>query len=161
MEIRSAQHKDIESILDIYNEAILNTVATFDTELRTLEQQTQWFHNHGELYPIWVAEQEGIIIGWASLNPYSDRLAYRRTAELSLYIHSDYRGQGVGKQLMKQVLDAGLAAGLHTVLSRIVEGNESSIHLHEVYDFKHVGIMREVGFKFGRMLDVIMMQKML
>lgn len=161
MKIRTAEQADIQSILDIYNEAILTTVATFDTEERTMEQQTQWFNNHGELYPILVAEQDGRVIGWASLNPYSDRLAYKRTSEVSLYIHSDSRGRGVGKELLRQVLEAGRAAGLHTVLSRIVEGNDSSIHLHRVYGFEDVGIMREVGFKFGRMLDVVMMQKML
>jgi phosphinothricin acetyltransferase len=163
MKIRKAERADIGSILDIYNEAILTTVATFDTEPRTLEQQTQWYDNHGELYPILVAEQEqdGRIIGWASLNPYSDRLAYKRTAEASLYIHSAFRGQGAGKLLLQAVLEAGRTAGLHTVLSRIVEGNDSSIHLHQVFGFHHVGIMREVGFKFGKMLDVVMMQKML
>ncbi|MDF2962693.1 MAG: GCN5-related N-acetyltransferase [Paenibacillus sp.] len=161
MDIRFAQQNDIPWILDIYNEAILHTVATFDTVIRTLEQQEQWFHNHGERHPVLVAELDGRIVGWASLNPYSDRLAYERTAELSLYIQSDYRGQGIGKQLLQQVLEAGKEAGLHTVLSRIVEGNDSSIHLHRVYGFDHVGVMREVGFKFGRMLDVVLMQKML
>lgn len=161
MIIRSAALEDVPSILKIYNEAILNTVATFDTVPRTLEQQEFWFKQHGDRYPVLVAELGGAVVGWASLNAYSDRLAYERTSELSLYIHHDFRGQGIGKKLMEQVLEAGKDAGLHTVLSRIVEGNDSSIYLHRIFGFDYIGVMREVGFKFDRLLDVILMQKML
>ncbi|ULL14701.1 N-acetyltransferase [Paenibacillus sp. H1-7] len=161
MIIRTAVEADIHAILAIYNEAVLHTVATFDTVPRTLEQQQQWFQLHGTRYPVLVAELGGIVVGWASLNPYSDRLAYERTSELSLYIHHDFRGQGIGKKLMDQVLKAGKEAGLHTVLSRITEGNDSSIYIHREFGFDYIGVMREVGFKFDRMLDVILMQKML
>ncbi|MBE1441016.1 GNAT family N-acetyltransferase [Paenibacillus sp. OAS669] len=161
MIIRTAVIEDVPSILTIYNEAILNTVATFDTVPRTLEQQETWFKQHGDRYPIIVAELGGTVVGWASLNAYSDRLAYARTSEMSLYIHHDFRGQGIGKQLMEKVLEAGKQAGLHTVLSRIVEGNDSSIYIHRTYGFDYIGVMREVGFKFDKMLDVILMQKML
>ncbi|MFE5319155.1 GNAT family N-acetyltransferase [Paenibacillus sp. NPDC056579] len=161
MIIRTAVESDIHAILAIYNEAVLHTVATFDTVPRTLEQQQQWFQLHGTRYPVLVAELGGIVVGWASLNPYSDRLAYERTSELSLYIHHDFRGQGIGKKLMDQVLKAGKEAGLHTVLSRITEGNDSSIYIHREFGFDYIGVMREVGFKFDRMLDVILMQKML
>lgn len=161
MQIRQATRHDIGSIVEIYNEAVLNTVATFDTVPRTLAQQEAWFDAHGERHPIVVAEQDGQVVGWASLNAYSDRLAYERTAELSLYIHSNHRGQGMGQQLTEAVLKAGKSAGLHTVLSRIVEGNESSIYIHEKWGFHHVGVMKEVGFKFGRLLDVVIMQKIL
>ncbi|MFH5185425.1 GNAT family N-acetyltransferase [Paenibacillus sp. TAB 01] len=161
MNVRRAAKQDVAAIVEIYNEAVLNTVATFDTVPRTLEQQEAWFDAHGERHPILVAELDGAVVGWASLNPYSDRLAYERTAELSLYIHSSHRGQGIGQQLMTAVLETGKAAGLHTVLSRITEGNASSIYMHEKYGFAHVGVMKEVGTKFDRLLDVIMMQKML
>ncbi|MCS7460094.1 GNAT family N-acetyltransferase [Paenibacillus doosanensis] len=161
MMIRTAAKADVKAILDIYNEAILHTVATFDTVERTLEQQEAWFDQHGSRYPIIVAELGGTVVGWASLNAYSDRLAYERTSELSLYIHHDFRGKGIGKQLIQRVLEEGKTAGLHTVLSRIVEGNDSSIYLHRLYGFEYIGVMREVGFKFDRMLDVILMQKML
>lgn len=161
MNIRTSIISDVPSILVIYNEAVLNTVATFDTVPRTLEQQKEWFGQHSPTYPVLVAEEKGLIIGWASLNRYSDRLAYARTAELSLYVRSGHRGQGLGRQLMEAILEAGKAGGLHTVLSRIVEGNDASIHLHEQFGFDTVGTMREVGFKFDRLLDVVLMQKML
>ncbi|WP_284640837.1 GNAT family N-acetyltransferase [Paenibacillus silviterrae] len=161
MRIRMASLEDVPAILDIYNEAVLHTVATFDTVPRTLEQQLEWFGKHGAMYPVLVAEQEGAVIGWASLNQYSDRLAYARTAELSLYIMEGQRGKGTGRALLGAVLEAGKAGGLHTVLSRIVEGNDTSIHLHRAFGFDLVGTMRQVGFKFDRLLDVVLMQKML
>ena len=161
MNIRMAVLTDVPAILDIYNEAIVHTVATFDTVLRTLEQQEQWFALHGDRYPVMVAEMDGRVVGWASMNPYSDRLAYERTAELSLYIYSEFRGQGIGKQLLVRILEKGKEAGLHTVLSRITEGNDSSIYLHKINGFEHVGVMKEVGTKFGQLLNVIMMQKIL
>ncbi|MEK8130510.1 N-acetyltransferase family protein [Paenibacillus filicis] len=161
MKIRLAVIEDIPSILVIYNEAVANTVATFDTVPRTLEQQEEWFAQHGDAYPVMVAEYNGIIAGWSSLNRYSDRQAYARTSELSLYIHPDYRGQGIGRQLLEVMLREGKEAGLHTVLSRIEESNEASLHLHRAYGFETVGTMREVGVKFGRLLNVVLMQKML
>jgi L-amino acid N-acyltransferase len=161
MNIRPAIISDVPSIMVIYNEAVLNTVATFDTVPRTLEQQKEWFSQHSPSYPVLVAEEKGHVIGWASQNRYSDRLAYARTAELSLYVRVGYRGQGVGRKLMEAILEAGKAGGLHTVLSRIVEGNDSSIHLHKQFGFDTIGTMREVGFKFDCLLDVILMQKML
>ncbi|MGG2201156.1 N-acetyltransferase family protein [Paenibacillus validus] len=161
MRIRQAHLRDVPQILDIYNEAIANTVATFDTVPRTLEQQEQWFEQHGDAFPVLVAELDGIVAGWSSLNRYSDRLAYARTSELSLYTRDGYRGQGIGKALLEAVLAQGKQAGLHTVLSRIEEGNASSLHLHRLFGFETVGTMREVGVKFGRLLNVVLMQKML
>ncbi|WP_159887192.1 GNAT family N-acetyltransferase [Paenibacillus puerhi] len=161
MDIRLAALDDVPSILEIYNEAIVNTVATFDTVPRTLEQQQEWFAQHGDAYPVLVAEIGGIIAGWSALNRYSDRLAYARTSELSLYIRDEYRGQGIGRELLERMLREGKQAGLHTILSRIEESNEASLHLHRAYGFEQVGTLREVGVKFGRLLNVVLMQKML
>ncbi|WP_019535813.1 GNAT family N-acetyltransferase [Paenibacillus ginsengihumi] len=161
MNIRRAMRTDLSAITEIYNEAVLHTTATFDTVPRTLEQQEQWYAQHGREYPVLVAEADGTVVGWSSLNRYSDRPAYARTAELSLYIHSDRRGQGIGKTLLGRTLEEGRTAGLHTVISRITGGNDSSIHLHRIYGFETVGTMREVGIKFGQWLDVVIMQKLL
>ena len=135
-----------------------NTTATFDTQPKTLQEQKAWFQNH-QPYPILVAMQEARVVGWASLSKWSDRCAYSDTAEISLYIKEQYRGQGVGKKLLAAIIQKGQEAGLHTVIARIAEGNEVSIHLHEVSGFDHIGVMREVGQKFGRRLDVYLMQK--
>jgi L-amino acid N-acyltransferase YncA len=157
--IRDATLVDLPAITDIYNEAIRKTVATFDTEPKTEAEQKTWFLQHGAKNPIIVAEASGAIIGWASLSMWSDRCAYADAAEISLYVRDEHQGKGIGRRLMKEVLEKGKKAGLHTVLARIAEGNEISVHLHEAMGFAHVGVMKEVGRKFGRLLDVYLMQK--
>ena len=157
--IRKAKIEDLISINDIYNEAIEKTVATFDTTPKTLEEQKNWFTNHGQKNPILVAEKEENILGWASLSEWSDRCAYSDTAELSLYIKEKYHGQGIGRKLLEAIIKEGKKTGLHTVIARITEGNEASIHLHEAVGFFHIGIMKEFGQKFGKRLDVYLMQK--
>jgi len=157
--IRKAAMEDLAAITEIYNEAILKTVATFDTEPKTVEEQKPWFESHDSRHPILVAEQDGTIVGWASLSKWSDRCAYSDTAELSVYVKEELRGRGIGKKLMREILDQGQKKGLHTVLARIAESNEVSVRLHEAFGFEHVGTMKEVGRKFGKLLDVHMMQK--
>ena len=157
--VRKAVLSDLGAITEIYNDAILKTVASFDTEPKSLEEQKTWFANHSDKYPILVAEQGGLIVGWASLSRWSDRCAYSDTAEVSVYVREEHRGKGVGTELMRRILSQGRKAGLHTVVARIAESNEASIRLHEVFGFEHVGTMREVGRKFGKLLDVHLMQK--
>lgn len=147
------------AITDIYNEAILTTDATFDVELKSVSEQKVWFDDHGKKNPILVAVVDGAVQGWASLSKWSTRCAYTKTAEISVYVKQEYRGRGIGTRLMHDILAAGETAGLHTVLSRITAGNDVSVHLHEQAGFEHIGIMKEVGNKFGRTLDVVMMQR--
>jgi len=156
---RRAELKDIEAITEIYNNAILTTVATFDTEPKTMDEQKVWFENHDDRYPIFVAELDGALAGWASLSKWSDRCAYADTAEISLYVKEEFQGKNIGKKLLEAILEEGQRVGLHSVISRIAEGNEVSVHLHESVGFRHIGVMKEVGRKFGRLLDVSMMQK--
>jgi phosphinothricin acetyltransferase len=157
--IRPATLSDLPAITEIYNKAVLTTTATFDTEPKSETNRRVWFDEHDARHPILVAESEGVVIGWASLSRWSDRLAYADTAEISLYVKSEYRGLGVGKQLIRQIVEAGQQAGLHTLIARIADGNEVSIHLHKTVGFELVGVMRQVGRKFGRLLDVHLMQK--
>lgn len=159
VEIRSAALADLEEITKIYNEAILKTVATFDTEIKTIGEQKKWFKNHGRKNPILVSILNRNIIGFASLSKYSSRCAYSDTAELSLYIKEKYQGKGYGKKLMESIVKEGEKVGLHAVISRITEGNDKSVYLHKSVGFEHVGIMKEVGFKFGKRLDVVLMEK--
>jgi len=158
LKIRPATDADQQRIMEIYNDAVLNTTATFDTEPRTIEKQMIWFRNHKKNHPVIVAEEDGKVIGWASLSPWSDRCAYDTTVEVSVYIDTDFRGKGIGSKLLEMVTLEGKKLSNHTVLSRITEGNEVSIHLHEKFGYRHVGVMKEVGYKFGRFLDVNMMQ---
>jgi len=158
--IRDASLKDLTEITEIYNEAILNTVATFDTNIKTLDEQKEWFDKHGSKNPIIVAEENGKITGWASLSKYSDRCAYSDTAELSLYVKEESQGRGIGKKLMEGIIKKGEQAGIHAIISRIAEGNQVSVHLHKMVGFEHIGIYKEVGYKFEKRLDVYLMEKL-
>ncbi len=156
--IRTATLDDVDAITEIYNDAIVKTVATFDTTPKRQEEQEHWFRAHGDRYPILVAEQDHYLLGWAALSPWSDRCAYAETAEVSLYVREGHRGQGIGRRLLHAIIDEGRKAHVHTVIARIADGNDVSIHLHESIGFRHIGVMREVGRKFGRLLDVYLMQ---
>jgi phosphinothricin acetyltransferase len=155
---RPATEQDQEAIMDIYNDAVVNTTATFDTEKRTIEKQLRWFRNHKSNHPVFVAVEDEKVAGWASLSAWSDRCAYEGTVEVSVYIHPGSRGKGIGKKLLQIITEEGRKAKNHSVISRIAAENEVSIHIHESLGYKHIGIMKEVGLKFGRYIDVCMMQ---
>ena len=156
--IRLAQQTDLHAINEIYNESVLNDTATFDTDPKTMEERQTWFQNHLGNYPAIVAQDHGGIIGWASLTRWSDRCAYDGTAEVSVYIHHEHRGRGIGNLLLIDLIKLARDKKLHYLLSRITEGNQVSIHLHQKHGFRTIGVMREVGFKFGRFLDVTLME---
>jgi phosphinothricin acetyltransferase len=156
--IRQATPADLGQITEIYNDAIQKTTATFDTEPKTLEEQESWFANHDASHPILIAEQDGLVTGWASLSQWSDRCAYNATAEISLYVKEEYRGKEIGKELMKAIIQEGKTAGLHTVIARIAGSNKISADLCKSFGFQYIGTMREVGKKFDKLLDVHLMQ---
>ncbi len=162
MNIRVAQEQDLPSLLDIYNYEVLNGTATFDLEPKTLEERKVWFdaHNVGN-HPLWVAEEEGRVIGYVSLSPYREKEAYAATVELSIYIDPGYRCRGVARRLMTEILAwARACEDIHTVVSVITGGNEASIRLHREFGFEDCGTLREVGEKFGRKLDIVNLQLM-
>ncbi len=160
--VRRAKRKDLFTITAIYNDAIRTSISTFDTEERTIKAQREWFESHGPMRPLLVAESDGRVIGWTALSDWSDRDGYVETVELSLYVLEKYRGRGVGTELMRAILDAAAsdAVNIHTIIAMITEGNARSVRLHEKFGFRSIGRMREVGEKFGRRLDVVLMQKM-
>ena len=157
--IKHASLCDLPPMTEIYNEAVLTTAATFDTEPKSVVERQAWFEEHTSRYPVLVAELDNVIVAWASVSRWSPKLAYDGTIEISLYVGSRYRGKGIGKQLMAAILAEGQQNGFHTVLARITEGNQISVRLHEAFEFELVGVMREVGYKFNRWLDVYLMQK--
>ena len=158
LEVRAALESDLPAITAIYNDAVVKTTATFDLAPRAEAEQAEWFREHGPRHPILIAEDGGRVAGWASLSAWSGRCAYADTAELSVYVAEGSRGRGVGRRLAEAVLAAGREAGLHTVLSRIAEGSDASVRLHEALGFRKIGVMREVGRKFGHLLDVHLYQ---
>jgi phosphinothricin acetyltransferase len=159
--IRRARPSDVEAITAIYNEAILTTTATFDTEPKTLEDRAAWLSAHTACLPVLVAEAEGVVVGWASLSRWSDRPAYDGTVETSFYVAAAHRGRGIGRRLKEATIREARRLGYHTLIARVAEGSAESLHLNEAMGFVHVGTLKQVGRKFGRYLDVHILQKML
>lgn len=157
--VRDATERDLPGIFAIYDEQVLHGTATFDTEPRAADERLAWFgaHDRGR-YPIIVAEDAGVVAGWARLYPWSDRCAYARSAENSVYVHRDWRGRGIGTRLLGELIAHARTRALGVLLARIAEGNPASVRLHERAGFETVGVMRRVGEKFGRVLDVRLMQ---
>ncbi|MCI4353624.1 MAG: N-acetyltransferase family protein [Thermoplasmata archaeon] len=156
--IRTARVGDADRIRTIYNEAVQSTTATFDTEPRSLAEQVSWLKDHDGRHPVLVAELGPTLVGWAALSPWSERQAYNGTAEISVYVDPAWRNRGVGRALLTELLAEGSRCGLHLVLARIAEGNPVSRALHVVMGFSSVGVMHEVGNKFGRYLDVELLE---
>ncbi|MGA8303401.1 MAG: N-acetyltransferase family protein [Thermoplasmata archaeon] len=158
VDVRTAGESDATSIAAIYNDAVAATVATFDTEPRTLDDQRGWLREHAPPYFVLVARREGEVIGWASVSRWSERRAYAGTAEVSVYVDARHRGAGVGRTLLLRLVADGRRSGFHTLLARVADGNAVSLHLHEALGFQQIGVMREVGRKFGRLIDVHLLQ---
>jgi phosphinothricin acetyltransferase len=161
MEIRLALPADAEAIRDIYNREVTGSTVTFDMVPRTGEEQLAWLREHSGAHPAIVAlDGGGVITGFGSLSPYRSRPAYSTTVEDSVYVHPSHRGLGIGRIVLAELLRLAGLHGFHTVIARIVGGHEVSIALHRACGFQLVGVEREVGRKFGRWLDVALMQRM-
>jgi phosphinothricin acetyltransferase len=155
MLIRPASVGDVEAITDIYNEAVIGSTASFDTEPKSPEDRARWLEHRLPRHPVLVAERGGEILGWGALSPYSERPAYAATAEVSVYVDPDHQKRGVGRALTAALLAAATDGELHVVLARICTENTGSISMVRSLGFTDAGTMREVGFKFGRWLDVV------
>jgi L-amino acid N-acyltransferase YncA len=156
MVIRTAEEKDMPELLDIYNYEVEHGLATFDLNPKTMEERLVWFreHNVGN-HPLIVAVEDGKAVGYASLSSYRPKEAYAATVELSVYIARDYRRRGIAGELAYAIIETAKERDdIHTVISVITGGNEASIRLHERLGFIHCGTIREVGVKFGKMLDI-------
>ena len=131
--IRKAELKDIPAVMDIYNDAILHTTATFDTEIKDYEDRLAWFQAHTGQYVIFVYEEAGTVAGYASLSRYRERKAFDPAVEISIYIHAGYRGRGIGRSLMEKTLQyAKECPQIGTVVSLITSENEVSIRLQPI-----------------------------
>src|SRR5262245_14430353 len=160
MKVRPATRADLPGILEIYNEAVINTTATYDYQPNTLEERLAWFDEHvRDDYPVFVAEDgPGRIAGWSSLSQFRARIGYQFSTENSVYVAPSHRGQGVGTLLMPPLIEGARSRGLHVIIAGIDAANPASIRLHQKFGFEEVARLKEVGFKFDRWLDVVYMQ---
>ena len=158
--LRLATVEDAEAIRSIYNVEVTTSTVTFDLEPRSLEVQRDWLAARSGAHSAIVAVEAGQVIGFASLSPWKDRPAYRTSVEDSVYVHREHQGKGVGRLLLTRLLEVANESGFHAVFGRIVGGHEASIALHTALGFEIIGVEKEVGRKFGKWLDVALMQKL-
>jgi L-amino acid N-acyltransferase YncA len=161
MHLRLATPDDAEAIRTIYNLEVTTSTVTFDLVARSLDDQRAWQAARSGAHAVVVAEIEGVVVGFGSLSPWRDRPAYSTTVEDSIYIHRDHQGKGVGKAMLTELVATATAHGFHACMARIVGGHDASIALHRSCGFEVVGTEREVGRKFNRWLDVVLMERML
>ena len=160
MLIRPARLDDADAIRVIYNHEVAHGTATFDIEPRSLEDQREWLTARSGAHVVLVAEIDGEVAGFGSLSRYKERAAYSGTVENSVYVDPDRQGQGIGIALLDALVDRARDHGFHTMIARIGHESEGSIAVHAKAGFVEIGREREVGRKFGRWLDVVIMQRM-
>jgi L-amino acid N-acyltransferase len=160
--VRPATAADLPAINDIYNHYVLNSTCTYQETPEPIESREAWFARHGTQHPVIVAvDAGGAVVGWGSLSGYHARSAYRFTVENSVYLRHDLRGKGIGSLLLTELIALARALGHHSIIAGIDADQPASVALHRRAGFEQVGRMNQVGFKFGKWLDVIYMQLML
>ena len=157
--IRMATENDLQSMLDIYNEIIMNNTAIFQYDMHTLQQRKEWFaQKKKENYPVFVAEQNNTVVGFSTFGQFRNWQAYQYSVENSVYVKADCRGKGIGKLLLQPLIDVAKKMQLHTIIAGIDADNKLSIDFHKQFGFVEVGHFKEVGYKFNRWLDLVFMQ---
>ncbi len=159
--VRNAVSGDAARIAEIYNFYVLHSTITFDTEPKTEQDRAQWLEEHDERHPVLVGEVDGHVVVWGALTKWGARSAYRHTVEISVYVDRDAVGRGVGEAMTAALISEATRHGHHVVISQIVSDNEASLRLAKRTGFEQVGVLREVGRKFDRWLDVVILEKVL
>ncbi len=161
MDVRLAGLDDADGIRAIYNREVLEGTATFDLRPRSVIDQRRWLTERSGAHAVVVAVEGAVVLGFGSLSPYRDRPAYRTTVEDSVYVDPAHQGHGVGRAVLDGLLRTATQHGFHAVVARISGHNEASVALHRACGFETVGVEREVGRKFSRWLDVVVMLRLL
>ena len=159
MNIRDAVDDDAAGIAEIYNDAVLNGCAIWNDTAVDAEDRRRWIKDHQRNgFPVLVAVENRAVVGYAAIGPYRDFDGYRHTVENSVYVRDGQRGKGIGRVLLAALCDRARACGVHVMIAAIEAGNTGSIRLHEDFGFERVGLLKEVGFKFGTWLDLAFLQ---
>lgn len=157
--IRPAQEHDLEAITAIYNDAGVGTTASYDLEPVSVQERRTWLaHKTARDFPVLVAESEGQVLGFAAYGTFRDKAGYQYTVEHSVYVADGARAAGVGRMLMRALIDRARGDGVHAIIGVLDADNEASVAFHRRLGFVEVGRMPEVGRKFGRWLDAVFVQ---
>jgi L-amino acid N-acyltransferase YncA len=159
--IRSASTSDLSDILSIYNEGIADRIATLETTTKDEPYIRDWFDRHKDRYQVLVAELDGYVVGWASLNEYNSREAYRGVADLSIYIKREYRGKGIGRKLLSSIEEIAKGYEFHKIVLFTFPFNGLGQGLYRKQGFREVGVFQNQGVLDGEFVDVMAMEKIL
>jgi L-amino acid N-acyltransferase YncA len=159
--IRESSEKDIKSIQNIYNQGIEDRIATLETEIKDYDYMKDWFGKHNHRYKVIIAEDKGQVVGWASLNQYNSRCAYKGVADISVYISREYRGRGIGKKLLAQLDVIAKENGFHKLVLFTFPFNPLGQALYRKMGFREVGVFKNQGILDGNYVDVMAMEKLL
>ena len=160
--IRDAADIDLPEILAIYNDVIKDTTAVYDYKPHTFEMRQQWFIAKKESgFPVFVAEENDQILGFSSMGPFRNWAAYKYSVENSVYVAAEHRGKGIGRLLLQPLIEAAKEMDMHTIIAGIDNTNEQSLRLHKSLGFIEVAHFKQVGYKFGRWLDLKFLQLIL
>ena len=160
-QIRAAAAADADEVCLIYNQGIEDRIATLETELRTPDERRLWLSSRGPRHPVIVAEEQGRVVGWGSLNSFNPRAAYDHAADFSVYIERAWRGKGVGRTLLEALIERARALGYHKLVLAAFPFNDMGMRLYERVGFRRVGVYEEHGFVDGRWVDIVIMEKLL
>ncbi len=153
--IRLATEKDLAGILEIYNDAIVTTTAVYNYKPHTMEMRKKWFEDKVKSnIPVLVAEGNNQVAGFASYGPFRAWRAYKYSIEHSVYVHPHFRQQGIAKKLLHELIGTAKQKEVHTIIAGIDANNLISIYLHKQFGFEEIAHFKEVGYKFGKWLDL-------
>jgi L-amino acid N-acyltransferase YncA len=162
MVIADAEERHLPEILEIYNDVIATTTAVYSEEPVTLESRVEWWKiRTGLHYPVLIASDGGVVLGFASFGDFRPWPCYRHTIEHSVHVRAGARNRGVGRALIKALFPRAVALGKHIMIGGVDADNAASIHLHRKLGFEPVAHLREVGRKFDRWLDLVFLQRAL
>ncbi|HTB33135.1 MAG TPA: GNAT family N-acetyltransferase [Bacteroidia bacterium] len=162
VDIRPAKEHDLHGILEIYNDAIVNTTSVYNYKPHTIEMRKKWFaEKQAAKHPVFVATIDDKVVGFVSYGHFRVWAAYKYSVEHSVYVHPDFRQRGIAKKLLSIIIDAARQNDVHAIIAGIDSDNVSSIKLHNQFHFKEVGHFKQVGYKFGKWLDLIFMELLL
>ena len=159
--VRPATEADAPVIADIYNQGIVDRLATLETEERTADERRAWLAGRDARHPVLVAERRGEVVGWGSLNPFNPRPAYRFVADFSIYVERAARGSGVGGALLGALVAEARRLGYHKLVLAAFPFNPAGMTLYRRFGFREVGVYREQGRLDGRWVDVVVMELLL
>ena len=160
MEIREATEQDLAAALAIYNDVVATSTAIYRDEPMAFDEYEQWWRTRvAQGYPVLVAVSDDAVVGYATFGDFRAWPGYRFTVEHSVHVRSDQRGLGVGSQLLRALIERATQLGKHVMIAGVDADNAASIRFHERLGFESAAHLRQVGFKFGRWLDTVYMQR--